>query len=135
MQHARDTLATSCATSRSKVSNGTRLLQNVDGRTSSARRFRDLVRAYEGEVGGNLTEVERGLIRQAAALTFKAETLQSDLVNGNPVDGDQLIRLTGTAKRILSALGEKASKRKAPALTLQDHIAQRAAARAEAAAE
>src|SRR5258705_6554548 len=113
MQHARDTLATSCATSRSKVSNGTRLLQNVDGRSSSARRFRDLVRAYESEVGGNLTEVERGLIRQAAALTFKAETLQSDLVNGNPVDGDQLIRLTGTAKRILSALGEKASKRKA----------------------
>jgi hypothetical protein len=44
-----------------------------------------LVRAYETEVGGNLTEVERGLIRQAAALTFKAETLQSDLVNGNPV--------------------------------------------------
>jgi hypothetical protein len=94
-----------------------------------------LVRAYEAEVGGNLTEVERGLIRQAAALTFKAEKLQSDLVNGNPVDGDQLIRLTGTAKRILSALGEKASKRKPPALTLQDHLARRAAASTEAAAE
>src|SRR3954453_4619578 len=125
MQHARDTFANPCATTRSKVSNGTRLLQNVDGRSSSARRFRDLVRAYEAEVGGNLTEVERGLIRQAAALTFKAETLQSDLVNGNPVDGDQLIRLTGTAKRILSAIGEKASKRKAPAPTLADHIAKR----------
>jgi hypothetical protein len=113
MQHALNTVATSCATSRSKVSNGTRLLQNVDGRSSSARRFRDLVRAYEAEVGKDLTEVERGLIRQAAALTFKAETLQSDLVNGHPVDGDQLIRLTGTAKRILSALGEKAAKRNA----------------------
>jgi hypothetical protein len=135
MQHARDTLANSCATTRSKVSNGTRLLQDVDGRSSSARRFRDLVRAYEAEVGGNLTEVERGLVRQAAALTFKAEKLQSDLVNGNPVDGDQLIRLTGTAKRILSALGEKASKRKPPAPTLQDHLARRAAERAEAAAE
>jgi hypothetical protein len=134
MQHARDTLATGCATTRSKVSNGTRLLQNVDGRSSSARRFRDLVRAFETEVGGNLTEVERGLIRQAAALTFKAETLQSDLVNGNPVDGDQLIRLTGTAKRILSAIGEKASKRKEPAPTLQDHLRKRAAERADAAA-
>jgi hypothetical protein len=51
------------------------------------------------------------------------------------VDGDQLIRLTGTAKHILSALGEKASKRKPPAPTLQDHIARRAADRAEAAAE
>jgi hypothetical protein len=92
MQTTRDTLATQYATSRSKVSNGTRLLQNVDGRSSSARRFRDLVRAYETEVGGILSEVERGLIRQAAALTFKAEELQSDLVNGEPVDGDQLIR-------------------------------------------
>jgi hypothetical protein len=82
MQHARDTLATSCATSRSKVSNGTRLLQNVDGRSSSARRFRDLVNAFEEEVGGPLSEVERGLIRQAAALTFKAEELQSALVKG-----------------------------------------------------
>jgi len=134
MQHARDTLATTYPTSRSKVSNGTRLLQNVDGRSSSARRFRDLVRAYEAEVGGvggKLTEVERGLIRQAAALTFKAESLQSDLVNGNPVDGDQLIRLTGTAKRILSAIGDKASKRKEPAPTLQDHLAKRAAKVAE----
>jgi hypothetical protein len=130
MQTARDTLATSCATSRSKVSNGTRLLQNVDGRSSSARRFRDLVRAYEAEVGGNLTEVERGLIRQAAALTFKAETLQSDLVNGNPVDGDQLIRLTGTARRILSAIGERASKRNALGDDdeLDRYLAQKAAA-------
>jgi hypothetical protein len=131
MQHVRDTVATSCASSRSKVSNGSRLLQNVDGRSSSARRFRDLVRAYEAEVAGNLTEVDRGLIRQAAALTFKAEALQSDLVNGLPVDGDQLIRLTGTAKRILSALREKASKRKPPAPTLQDHLARRAARTAE----
>jgi hypothetical protein len=135
MQTLRNTLATSCATTRNKVSNGTRLLQNVDGRSSSARRFRDLVRAYESEVGGNLTEVERGLIRQAAALTFKAEALQSDLVNGNPVDGDQLIRLTGTANRILSAIGEKASKRKEPAPTLQDHLRKRAALRAEAVGE
>jgi hypothetical protein len=126
MQTLRDTLATGCATTRSKVSNGTRLLQNVDGRSSSARRFRDLVRAYETEIGGNLTEVDRGLIRQAAALTFKAETLQSDLVNGNPVDGDQLIRLTGTAKRILSAIGEKARNRKEPVPTLADHFRKRA---------
>jgi hypothetical protein len=136
MKHTRNAVATSCPTSRSKVSNGTRLLQNVDGRSSSARRFRDLVAAFEKEVGGNLTEVERGMIRQAAALTFKAETLQADLVNGNPVDGDQLIRLTGTSKRILSALAEKARKhRAAPKLTLADHIAKRSQEQALAQAE
>jgi hypothetical protein len=100
-----------CATSRSKVSNGTRLLQNVDGRSSSARRFRDLVRAYEIEAGGSLSEVERGLIRQAAALTFKAEALQSDLVNGTPVDGDQLIRLSDTVKDLLNLITAKGQHR------------------------
>ena len=133
MQTARDTLATAIPTTKSKVSNGTRLLQNVDGRSSSARRFRDLVRAYKTECGGNLTEVERGLIRQAAALTFKAESLQSDLVNGNPVDGDQLIRLTGTAKRILTAIGEKASKRGRPSgPSLSDYLARKATEKAAA---
>ena len=50
MQALRSNIATARATTRSEVSNGTRLLQNVDGRSSSARRFRDLVRAYEGEL-------------------------------------------------------------------------------------
>jgi len=40
---------------------------NVDGRSAYARRFRDLVRAFEAEVGGTLSELERGLVRQAAA--------------------------------------------------------------------
>jgi hypothetical protein len=41
------------STTRDKVSNG-RLLKNVDLRSSSARRFRDLVRTYEAELGGEL---------------------------------------------------------------------------------
>ena len=78
MQTLRNTLAIGCATTRSKVSNGTQLLRGVDGRSSSARRFRDLVRAYEGEFDGSLTEVERGQIKQAVhstqnTITFIAE--------------------------------------------------------------
>ena len=130
MQTQRRHTGANCATTRSAVSNRSRLLQNVDGRSSSARRFRDLVAAFEAEIGGTLTEVERGLVRQAAALTIRAEQLQADIVNGKPVDSDALIRISSTAKRILGAIGEKAAKRKPAVPSLHDHVARRAAERA-----
>jgi hypothetical protein len=99
-----------------------------------ARRFRDLIKAYEAEIGGELTEVERGLVKQAAALTLRAEQMQAAIVRGEPIDNDQLIRISGTAKRILGAIGDKASKRRPAAPTLQDHIAKRAAERGNAVA-
>lgn len=134
MHNARTIPAKALATTRSKVSNGTRLLQNVDGRSSSARRFRDLVQAYEAEAGGNLTEVERGLIRQAAGLTLRSEQMQSAIVRGEIVDNDALIRISGEARRILSSILAKAAKRKPEAPSLQDHIAKRAAERVGAVA-
>jgi hypothetical protein len=123
MQTQRRHTGANCITTRSAVSNRSRLLQNVDGRSSSARRFRDLVVAFEAEIGGELTEVERGLVRQAAALTMRAEQLQADIINNVPVDSDALIRISSTAKRILGAIGERAGKRKPPAPTIHDHIA------------
>jgi hypothetical protein len=131
MQHDRALKSQVLATVRSKVSNGTRLLQNVDGRCAMARRFRDICRSYETEAGGDLSEVNRDLLRQAAGLTLRAEQLQSAMVRGEAVDTDQLIRLSSTAKRILGGLSDKARKRTEVAgagpSTLQEHIARRAA--------
>jgi hypothetical protein len=73
------------------------------------------------------------MIRQAAGLTLRAEQLQAAVVRGEAVDDDQLIRLSSTARRLLTAISAKAAKRKPPAPTLQDHIATRAAARASTA--
>jgi hypothetical protein len=88
-------------------------LPRLDGRTVNARRYRDLVIAFEAEVGvGSLTESEKSLIRQAAALTLRAEELQSALVLGEDIDTDLLVRLSGTAKRILLSIGAKGDKRK-----------------------
>jgi hypothetical protein len=128
MHSARTTTADVIPTLRSKISNGSRLLENVDGRSSSARRFRDLVRSYEAEAGGNLTEIERGLIRQGAALTVQTERMQSAIVRGEAVDNDALIRISGEARRILSSILAKAAKRKPTAPTLADYLARRKAA-------
>jgi hypothetical protein len=67
------------------------------------------------------------MIRQAAGLTLRAEQLQAAIVRGEAVDDDQLIRLSSTARRLLTAIAAKAAKRKPPAPTLQDHIARRRA--------
>jgi len=134
MHSVRTIPAKAIATVRSKVTNGTRLFQNVDGRSSLARRFRDLVRAYEAEAGGPLTEVERGLIRQAAALTLRSEEMQAAIVRGDDIDNDALIRISGEARRILSSILANAAKNKPATPSLQDHLAKRAAERAGAVA-
>jgi hypothetical protein len=101
------------ATTRNEISNRSRLLPNVDGRNAAARRFRDICAAYEAEAGGNVTEVERDLIRQAAGFTLRAEQLQAAIVRGEAVDNDELIRLSSTAKRLLEAIRAKANKAQA----------------------
>jgi|SRR5579883_1745749 len=117
MQHDRTDTVAALPTTRAKVSNGTRLLANVDLRSSSARRFRDLVRSYEAELGGNLTELERGLIKQAAALSLRTEQMQEAIVRGDAVDADALIRLSSEARRILTSLQKRQSRTNAPAPT------------------
>ena len=128
MQHARTNVAPKIATTRSKVSNGTRLLQNVDLRSSLARRFRDLVASYEGELGGTLSEAERSLVRQAVGLQLQAERMQEAIVRGETVDSDALIRVSSTSKRLLSVIATKAGKRKPEKPDLKAYLASKASA-------
>lgn len=115
MQHDRNDTVTALPTTRSKVSNGTRLLANVDLRSSSARRFRDLVRSFEAELGGQLSELERGMVKQAAALSLKTEQMQEAIVRGDTVDSDALIRLSSEARRILTSLRKRTGRANAAA--------------------
>jgi hypothetical protein len=114
-------------TTRSKVTNGSALLQGVDERSASARRFKDIINALSADLG-ELSEADRALVRTAATLTLKMEMLQADLVAGRDVDADQLIRLAGTSKRAMAAISAKVADRKPTAPSLQDYLAQRPAA-------
>jgi hypothetical protein len=94
-------------TLRSRVTNGSQLLANVDGRTADARRYRDLCMSLADDLGGapSLTEAQRALVRQAAAMIVQSERMQSDVLRGEIVDCEQLTRLANAATRILSRLG------------------------------
>jgi hypothetical protein len=110
------------ATARSRVTNG-RLVAGVDGRSSDARRFRDVSRELEAGIGGVLTEADRVLIRQAAALTVQAERQQAAIVNGEAVDADELVRLANAVARTLAAVTRKQRRGQHNGPTLAEYLA------------
>jgi hypothetical protein len=101
-------------------------LPRADGRTIAARRFRELVESFEQELGGNLSEVEQSLVRQAANLTQVNERLQADVVAGVQIDADAMVRISSEARRVLGMLRSKAAKNKLQAVpNLQNYLAAR----------
>jgi hypothetical protein len=110
---------------RSRVTNGSRVLIGIKGSSKYGRRFRDLIAAYTAEIGGVLTEFEKAMVKQAAALAIQSEVLQAAVINGEAVDADNMIRISSEVRRILDALAEKASKRKPSTPTLTEYLANR----------
>jgi hypothetical protein len=76
------------AAHRSRVSNGSKLLPLSDGRSCSARRFRDLYQDICADLGGaaHLSEGERQLARRAAMLSAEAERLKAMAARGEAFD-------------------------------------------------
>jgi hypothetical protein len=97
-------------------------LPRTDGRTLAARRFRSLCEAFTAELGGQLTEVDQNLVKQAANLVLAAERFQVDVVNGAEVNPDAVVRVSSEARRILGMLGTKAAKNKPTASSLKDYL-------------
>ncbi len=97
---------------RSAVTNGKRTLIGVKGSSKFGRRYRDIVDLYTTEIGGDLSQTEMAMVKQAAALAIKGEMMQAAIINGEPVDSDELIRLSSEVRRILDAIGERAGTRK-----------------------
>jgi hypothetical protein len=77
---------------------------------ASIRRFNDLVTQFTREVGRDLLAGEREMVRQAAAIMLRAEQLQAGLVKGEPVNPDELIRLSSEARRALRIIKASAMK-------------------------
>jgi len=124
MQALKPRIEPTSPTTRSRVSNRSRILPGVDGRSALARRFRDICRSYELEAGGEVSEVERDLIRQAAGLVVRGEQMQAALIRGEPVNNDELVRISSTAKRLLETIRAKADKRQpARGASLQAYLA------------
>jgi hypothetical protein len=125
MSLPRKAVATKPPASRSRVTNGSRVHQTGDERSSSARRFRDLIESFSTDLG-ELSEADMAMVRTAATLTLKMELIQADLVAGKEVESDQLIRMAGTVRRSLAAISAKAAAKKPSGPTLAEYWSSKA---------
>ena len=104
-------VTTPSPTTRSAVTNGSRLLPNVDGRSCWARRTRDVLHAHLSDLGGveNTSESERSIIRRASVLTTELEMLEQRfaLAGGEASANDlDLYQRTATSlRRLLEGVG------------------------------
>ena len=121
---------------RARHSQGGIPLPRADGRTLGAKRFRALVEALEREFGGALTEADRLLVAQCAAVAVHIEKLQQDIVEGGDVDADTIVRLSSEHRRLLTSLRAKAAKNiPASVLTPLEYAARKAAEKAASASD
>src|SRR5262245_30967924 len=96
------------AKGRSRASNHRDLLPHIsDGRSTQARRFRDLVGAMIADAGGIelCSEIRLGLIRRLAAATVLSEDIEAKAVNGEGVDIGEFCQLASTTVRLAQRLG------------------------------
>jgi len=95
---------------RSRVTNGSKLLPATDGRSMTARRFKDLVEFICVDLGGvdRLSEGERQLVRRAAALSAECERQEALWARGEAdFDIGAYSTLTNAVRRVFETLGLK----------------------------
>jgi hypothetical protein len=119
-------------TARSRTTNGKVLVEGIDGRSATARRLHDIIADLSAELGDDLGQAEQLQVRTVASLVLHAERLTADMVNGKPVDSEEITRVSNSAARLLNSLKRQSKGRKARAPTVREQ--QLARFRAETAA-
>jgi hypothetical protein len=111
------------AAHRSRVTNGSKLLPLSDGRSATARRFRDLFENVCNDLGGidRLSEAERQLARRAAMLSAESERLEAMAARGEAGFDIEIYALqTGMLCRVLNLLGVRRVAR--PVESLDEYL-------------
>jgi hypothetical protein len=102
-------IAASQRAHRSSVSNGSRLfaVAGLDGRTQTARRFRDIIEITTNDLGGPelLSEGQRQLIRRAASLSIMAESIEADMARDLAFDITVFGTICDRLRRIYETIG------------------------------
>lgn len=104
---------------RSRITNGTRVLPNTDGRSAIARRFRDIASAIITDQGGveRLSEARVQLIRRFAAAAVIAEQMEAKLAAGEDINIVEHAQLASTLVRIAQRIGiDRRSRNITPSL-------------------
>jgi hypothetical protein len=97
-------------TARSRLTNRSAVVIGVDGRSSWARRLRDVIELHLNDLGGPdaVSSAKRSIVRRAATLTVELERLESRFAQAGEADAadlDLYQRTAGNLRRLLEAVG------------------------------
>jgi hypothetical protein len=96
---------------RSRITNGSAILPDADGRSVWCRRFRDLMASYVSDRGGesNVTEGVHALIRRVSVIEVELERWEEEFAaNGGAADKQTIALYTEVAngqRRLLEKVG------------------------------
>jgi hypothetical protein len=91
---------------RSRVSNGSAVfLDEVDGRSVVARRYRDVLADLVAHLGGNPTAAEMLIARRIATLAVLCEQAEADMASGKDVDVGAYATLANSLRRLVADVG------------------------------
>jgi hypothetical protein len=95
---------------RSRITNGSKLLLGIDGRSPWVRRCKDVLAAHLSDLGGadNTSAAERSIIRRVAVLTTELERLEVKFASAGEAsteDLDTYSRVSANLRRLLEAVG------------------------------
>ena len=111
---------------RSRISNDRDVLPDVDGRSTIARRYKDISKAIYADQGGadRCSESRKQLIRRFSAAAVLAEQMESRLANGEQIDIQRHATLSSTLVRLAQRIGIDRVPRDVDTLTLSDYLRQ-----------
>jgi hypothetical protein len=77
---------------RSRITNGSKLLLGIDGRSPWVRRCKDIIAAHPSDLGGadNTSAAERSTIRRAAVLTTELERFEVKFASAGEASTEDL---------------------------------------------
>ncbi|MGX8013735.1 hypothetical protein ACVDG8_034590 [Mesorhizobium sp. ORM8.1] len=103
----RNALSFAMPQGRSRVGNGNALLPGIDGRSTGARRYKEILAQLTVELTreGRVSEARVMLARRAALLAIWCEDVEAQMVNGEPYNIVEFTAATNALRRVLNDAG------------------------------
>jgi hypothetical protein len=94
---------------RTAIANGRAVLEGIDNRCHTARRYREINALISADVSpdADLTEAQKQLIRSAAGLVVLRERLDVKAIKGEQIDCGEYCTISNTLRRVLTTIGLK----------------------------
>lgn len=85
--------------------NGAVMLSGVDGRTTQARRFKEIFANLAQDIGGDPSEAQKAIAARAATLAVWCEQAEVEFASGGELDVATYSTVSNAMRRLLSDLG------------------------------